>query len=421
MKEEVIIKNNIDTSADSNIKGMGLQKLRATERLLEAIILEKQGIYCTIEYVDDVIEMDFSKENTCIQTEQNKNYKSAFSINSDEVKNSLRIFLDTWRRVEYDENMTFMFYTNTSIAKEKSVGVIKKLGLKLPKEPVLKLLISKEYDQALPIIVPVLKDYYISQHNTNSNSKEDAKFYENLINGYSDETWKTFFQLIEWKFNEENEKTLRFKLESTVKNVCDKLDVDSKYSDKILSCILQLIEEKSLEKNFLNRMVSVSDIKLLFKDFERKVRVEERIDPVHKKWDELDKSDIRDLEEKIKSVCPNFDEDDLEDLQTDFAEGKFEQDSYREIKAVKAYNYRIYNICRRRIRDILKKKDEYKFSEEEINNILDELTQVSEKHILDKAKTYEIPYKDTDMVKKSILILFQECFLALDKVGVKHG
>ena len=421
MKEEVIIKNNIDTSADSNIKGMGLQILRATERLLEAIILEKQGIYCTIEYVDDVIEMDFSKENTCIQTEQNKNYKSAFSINSDEVKNSLRIFLDTWRRVEYDENMTFMFYTNTSIAKEKSVGVIKKLGLKLPKEPVLKLLISKEYDQALPIIVPVLKDYYISQHNTNSNSKEDAKFYENLINGYSDETWKTFFQLIEWKFNEENEKTLRFKLESTVKNVCDKLDVDSKYSDKILSCILQLIEEKSLEKNFLNRMVSVSDIKLLFKDFERKVRVEERIDPVHKKWDELDKSDIRDLEEKIKSVCPNFDEDDLEDLQTDFAEGKFEQDSYREIKAVKAYNYRIYNICRRRIRDILKKKDEYKFSEEEINNILDELTQVSEKHILDKAKTYEIPYKDTDMVKKSILILFQECFLALDKVGVKHG
>lgn len=421
MKEEVIIKNNIDTSADSNIKGMGLQKLRATERLLEAIILEKQGIYCTIEYVDDVIEMDFSKENTCIQTEQNKNYKSAFSINSDEVKNSLRIFLDTWRRVEYDENMTFMFYTNTSIAKEKSVGVIKKLGLKLPKEPVLKLLISKEYDQALPIIVPVLKDYYISQHNTNSNSKEDAKFYENLINGYSDETWKTFFQLIEWKFNEENEKTLRFKLESTVKNVCDKLDVDSKYSDKILSCILQLIEEKSLEKNFLNRMVSVSDIKLLFKDFERKVRIEERIDPVHKKWDELDKSDIRDLEEKIKSVCPNFDEDDLEDLQTDFAEGKFEQDSYREIKAVKAYNYRIYNICRRRIRDILKKKDEYKFSEEEINNILDELTQVSEKHILDKAKTYEIPYKDTDMVKKSILILFQECFLALDKVGVKHG
>lgn len=421
MKEEVIIKNNIDTSADSNIKGMGLQKLRAAERLLEAIILEKQGIYCTIEYVDDVIEMDFSKENTDIQTEQNKNYKTSFSINNDEIKNSLRIFLDTWRRVEYDENMTFMFYTNTSIAKEKNVGVIKKLGLKLPKDPVLKLLINKEYDKALPIIVPVLKDYYISQHNSNSNSKKEAKFYEELINGYSDETWKTFFQLIEWKFNEEDEKTLRFKLESTVKKVCDKLNVDPKYSDKILSCILQLIEEKSLEKKFFNRMVSVSDIKLLFKDFEREVKVEERIDPVHKKWDELDKSDIRDLEEKIKNVCPDFDEDDLEDLQTDFVEGKFEQDSYPEIKAVKAYNYRIYNVCRRRIRNILKEKEEYKFSEEEINNILDELTQVSEKHILDKAKTYEIPYKDTDMVKKAILILFQECFLALDKVGVKHG
>lgn len=421
MKEEVIIKNNIDTSADSNIKGMGLQKLRAAERLLEAIILEKQGIYCTIEYVDDVIEMDFSKDNTNIQTEQNKNYKKAFSINNDEIKNSLRIFLDTWRRVEYDENMTFLFYTNTSIAKEKNVGVIKRLGLQLPRNPILELLINKDYDKALPIIVPVLKDYYINQHNSNSGTKEEAAFYKELIEGYSYETWRTFFELIEWKFNEEDEKTLRCKLESTVKKVCDKLNVEQKYSDKILSCILQLIEEKSLEKNFFNRMVNVSEIKLLFKDFERDIKVEERIDPVHKKWDELDKSDIRDLEEKIINVCPDFDEDDLEELQDDFVEGKFEQDSYPKVNAVKAYNYRIYNVCKRRIKHILKEKEEYKFSEEEINDILYELTKVAGEHILDKAKTYEIPYKDTDMVKKTILILFQECFLALDEVGVKNG
>ena len=421
MKEEVIIKNNIDTSADSNIKGMLLQKLRAAERLLEAIILEKQGIYCTIEYVDDVIEMDFSKDKTNIQTEQNKNYKKDFSINNDEIKNSLRIFLDTWRRVEYDESMTFVFYTNTSIAKEKNVGVIKKLGLKLPKNPILELLINKDYDKALPIIVPVLKDYYISQHNSNSSTNEEARFYEELINSYSDETWRTFFELIEWKFNEEDEKTLRCKLESTVKKVCDKLNVEQKYSDKILSCILQLIEEKSLEKNFFNRMVNISEIKLLFKEFERDIKVEERIDPIHKKWDEIDKSDIRDLEEKIKNVCPDFDEDDLEELQDDFVEGKLEQDSYPEVKAIKAYNYRIYNVCRRRIKHILKAKEEYKFREEEINGILYELTQAAEEHILDKAKTYEIPYKDKDMVRKTILILFQECFLALDEVGVKNG
>lgn len=165
MKEGYIVKNNIDTSADSNLKGMGLQKLRAAERLLQAVLLDKQAIYCTIEYVDDVIEMEFNKDMIDIQTEQNKNYNSSFSINSDEIKNSLRIFLDTWRRVEYDENMTFVFYTNTSIVKEKKVGLIKDLDLKLPKEPVLQLLIEKKYDKALPIVIPILKDYYINQHN----------------------------------------------------------------------------------------------------------------------------------------------------------------------------------------------------------------------------------------------------------------
>lgn len=78
MKEGYIVKNNIDTSADSNLKGMGLQKLRAAERLLQAVLLDKQAIYCTIEYVDDVIEMEFNKDMIDIQTEQNKNYNSSF-------------------------------------------------------------------------------------------------------------------------------------------------------------------------------------------------------------------------------------------------------------------------------------------------------------------------------------------------------
>ena len=99
--------------------------------------------------------MEFNKDMIDIQTEQNKNYNSSFSINSDEIKNSLRIFLDTWRRVEYDENMTFVFYTNTSIVKEKKVGLIKDLDLKLPKEPVLQLLI---------VISIIIRNIIIKKH-----------------------------------------------------------------------------------------------------------------------------------------------------------------------------------------------------------------------------------------------------------------
>lgn len=165
-------------------------------------------------------------------------------------------------------------------------------------------------------------------------------------------------------------------------------------------------------------MVNVFEIKLLFKEFETQAKIEEVIDPVHKKWDEIDNNDIRDLEEKILNVCPEYDEDDLEDLKDDFVDGKFEQESYQEIKSIKSYNYRIYKICKRKIKRILRNKEQCKFTTEEINNIIDTLTGLCEEYILDKGKTYKIPYRDKDMIRKTILILFQECYLALDKVGV---
>ena len=48
-------------------------------------------------------------------------------MNSHEVKNSLRIFFDTWYgTVEVSESIKFVFYTNTNIKKEKKVGELKK-------------------------------------------------------------------------------------------------------------------------------------------------------------------------------------------------------------------------------------------------------------------------------------------------------
>lgn len=418
MKKDEIIKNYINTEADSNLKGMGLQKLRAAERLLEALLSNKKCIYCTIEYVDDVIEIDMENITTNIKTEQNKNYIKPFSMNSEEVKNSLRIFFDTWRKVEDDENISFLFYTNTSICKENKVGEIKRLDLELPDKPIIKLLIKEKYDEALPIAVPILKKYYIEQHKKHS---KDITYYEELINNMGQAEWITFFKLIEWRFEEDDELELRKKLLSLVEKLCEEFNVEHKYSGKILSCIMDLIESQSLEKAFLNKIIHVAQIELLFKEFVFEAKVEENLDPTHIKWDEIENNDNRDLEEKILNVCKDFDRDELEEFQDEFVEGKFEQSSYPEIREVKAYNYRIYKVCRKYIKHILKHKEKFKFSKIEIEEIFEELTNISEEHILDKGKTYKIPYKDRDMVKKTISILFQDCFLALDKVGEKNG
>ena len=147
MIKEKLQLEQINTDADASIKGIGLQKLRVAERLLRAIIDGKKAIFCTIEHIDDVLEIDVSKSKdvTDYVTEQDKSYSTNFSINDEEIKKSLRIFFDNWYgTVEGSENIKFLFYTNASIKKEKKVGILKEIDMDLPKKPLLQLIVEKK-------------------------------------------------------------------------------------------------------------------------------------------------------------------------------------------------------------------------------------------------------------------------------------
>ena len=75
-----------------------------------------------IEHVDDVLEGNWQGEVVKYTAEQNKSYSVDFSMNSHEIKNSLRIFFDTWLgTVEMSESIQFVFYTNVKFKKENKV------------------------------------------------------------------------------------------------------------------------------------------------------------------------------------------------------------------------------------------------------------------------------------------------------------
>lgn len=423
MKKGELLKNNIDTSADANIKGMGLQKLRLAERLLEALIDGDKCIYCLIEDLDDVVEYEQKENELEIRTEQNKNYKKPFTLNSEQVKNSLRIFFDNWRNVEFDESISFLFYTTNCIAKEKKVGVIKELNLKLPKEPLLELLIQEKYDIVLPIFIPVFKEYYIEQYKKHikTEDSDEIDYYYKLLEGQKDEDWITFFKLIEWKFNCDNEGELKEKLLNNIEILCDRYDVDNKYSNRILDQIIGMIENHSMEKKYTDRIVHKSEIEVIFMTLAREVVVDDLIDPMHNKFDEIECSDYRNLSEKITYVCPEYNKFDLEDMRDEFVDGKYEQNHYPDKRIVKSYNYRLYKEFKKTIRKIIKHKETKFLTQEEIEIILDELTDIGEKLIVDKSKTYKMPYKDRDMIRKTIFILMEECFISFDGNGEKNG
>jgi hypothetical protein len=410
--------DRINTDADSSLKGLGLQKIRAVERLLDALLNNKKAIMCTIEYVDDVLQLDISRDIPEYTTEQNKSYGSPFSLNSKEIKNSMRIFLDNWLgTVEASESIQFVFYTNTSIMKESRVGVLRNLEQKLPKEPILQLLMDKRYKEALPFVKPVIEDYYIEQHKKHT---DDIAPYKQLLDNMNDTKWISFLQLIEWNFGKADEQIVRVNVEERVKKLCLIYNIDVKYVSTIIAVLIDMVESRTFENDFLKRIVHVGEVKSLFLEKSLEAKVIHSLDPIHTRWDEIQCDDIRNLQDKIISVCPEFDKDELDFLSDEYADGAFEQKHHYDIRSVKAYNYRIYNVCRRLIKRKLK-EHQVTFVEHEITNLIEELVLEAEKVIRDKAQTYDVAYKDTDMIKKSILILFEECYLAFDERGVLNG
>lgn len=129
MISEVLQSNQINTNADASIKGIGLQKVRAAERLLKAVLQEKKALYCMIEHVDDVLEGNWQGEVVKYTAEQNKSYSVDFSMNSHEIKNSLRIFLILGLELLKCLKVFSLFFTQMLNLKKK----IKQVFLKIKK------------------------------------------------------------------------------------------------------------------------------------------------------------------------------------------------------------------------------------------------------------------------------------------------
>jgi hypothetical protein len=415
MLKDALQTEQINTDADASLKGLGLQKVRAVERLLSALKEGKKAVFCTIEHIDDVLEVDISEEKTEYTTEQNKSYSTSFSMNSQEIKNSLRIFFDNWFGiVESSESIQFVFYTNTSIANENKIGVLKDIEDELPAEPLIQLLIEKKYELALPFVLPILRQYYIEQHGKHT---KDIRTYEQLWDSMTLEKWGEFFDLIEWNFGEKNELEVRASVDLEVRDLCIDYGVELKFVNSIVSQLIDMVESRTFKKDFLQRIVHVAEVKSMFLELAQNVKIVEKLDPIHLKWDDIKCDDIRDINDKILNVCPDYDTNLLVDLEQEYIDGLLEQKSCPDIREIKAYNYRVYVVCKKIVKQVIKDR-KCIFSQDEISGILDRLTDEAEKLITDKAKTYKMPFLDRDMVRKTIIFLFQECYLALDERSV---
>jgi hypothetical protein len=140
-----------------------------------------------------------------------------------------------------------------------------------------------------------------------------------------------------------------------------------------------------------------------------------------KRWEELDKSkDIRNLKEKILSVCKIMTDRKINNYNRKAVSSKEEQYMYddRDISAVK---YIVFEKCQDRLIDFYEiNKDKKQLNTQEIESFLEGYITDAKYIIEDKSKVNNYPIFSDDFVTKLILNLIDECFLSFDEEGIYY-
>jgi hypothetical protein len=140
-----------------------------------------------------------------------------------------------------------------------------------------------------------------------------------------------------------------------------------------------------------------------------------------KRWQELDKTkDIRNIKEKIQSVCNTMTDRKINNYNRKAVLGKEEQSIYedRDISAVK---YIVFEKCQDRLIDFYEiNKNKEQLNTQEIESFLETYISDAKKIIIDKSKVNNYPPLSDDFVTKLILNLIDECFLSFDEEGIYY-
>lgn len=136
-------------------------------------------------------------------------------------------------------------------------------------------------------------------------------------------------------------------------------------------------------------------------------------------WDELLKpEDVRNLKDKFFAVCPDYSSSKLNKFNRNLVEGKYEQSNYddRDISSLK---FIIFDKCQDNLINFYEiNKDKDYLSKQEVEDFINNYIAGAKQIIEDKQQVYNYPKVTDDFIKKLVLDLIDECFLAFDEEGI---
>lgn len=394
-------------------KGERLQRLRAIQLIFDE--LEKSpniAVLVACEHIEDIYlnKEDGSGKNS-EYIESDKSYESkCFSLNSDEIKNSLVSFLDCSLR--FGKHIRYGFYTNTGITNERTTELLKRNKLELPEKELMNLLIEKDY----PTVLPYLKCIVLEDYKNQYIGKTETGFLD-VIEQYTDEMWIQFLRQIEWKFNQEDENQLEATLLLKVQRsrLYNTITVSGK-EQYIIDALDKELEKRQASKDPVHRMINTDTVRTKFLEIGNNVASAKPVDPCYEDWDSMEKPfDGRNIDSKIKDVSPEYDESTFEIFARKI--GSIEKQLLRvQPQERGAYLYRVFEACEEQlIRVIHKQTDQCTVEPPVVDDWIDMLVRSATEHLEDWGKDYNYPFKSGNAVRDTIYELINSCYLAFDR------
>lgn len=381
----------MNSSTTVNIKGIKFQSYKVIRSLVKRCVIDEEAsVYYAIERFDDDSIVDF--ENETNYTGQAKYYSTDFSINSEEVQKAIKHFFNYYLRFIEDKTAFFEFYTCVRFKNENKSDIIEKEEAKVIRADgtcFLEILMKKDFSKHEEIIKKVI-GRILSPNNPDE----------------SNDIIIDFLKRIDWNFGMssldeiENE---TIELMKKLKYYNHEFKGKEKY---IFDHLVQKIEMKALEKNSLKNYITYNDIKYAFRDLkENEYKIS---DDAYEEYSSLKKINTKNLESKILNVCNIKDDRFFRILNRNITRAKSDHNKVIPEKSA-TYLYRIYEICDEVMYEL--NNNEIDYSKEKIIEIIDLLYKRSKSYIDDRKKDFSYAFDSEDVIKNSILLLFNECYL----------
>jgi hypothetical protein len=402
-------------------KGPRLQRLRAVLFLIRALSgYPETNFLACVEFQGDVFATR-GDTNQCEEYhEENKNYDPdiAFSMNSNEVLNTLVSFCDCWIGKQCSKTVKFGFYTPNHFTKERTTQANSAAGIVWPDDPILAHLSAEQIDDSVLKCAKaaIIAEYEVqAKKHKNAVSDTPGLPLVNLerIRRWDDARWRDFFGQIEWRFGEDD-------TESIIPTIVDAIQRSPFYNEQlanregqIISALLNLIDSRQVNKDAMQRFVYASDVRVAFMEVSAGTVL--LSDPAWEAWEQLAQpTDSRNLADKVTNVCPNVSTADLARWTRKAASSLIEQQTLAEDKRVLSLKFRIFDACEETLQQLKASFSQNGLTNSEVNDCLAKLVESAKLRYRDCTQTYNYSLKSEDSIQSMVYALFEGCFLNFD-------